>query len=205
MGTPGGGAQTQEREDLPVIDYQDAPRFGRTAGIKAALAHLHESVPAPVVIVETGTTRGDLGGGIEGDGWATLAWGWYCLKYGGVVHTIDNDGQAMANCREISRAFSSVLRHHLGDSVQILRGLEGRIDLLYLDSADDPQVIVAECVAAWRNLHDGSAVLIDDTGIENGRATGKGELAHQWLCGRGWTLAFEHAGCRQIMLRPTSS
>ena len=40
-------------------------------------------------ILETGTSRGKYGGGLQGDGHATIAWGWYAKTFKGEAITID--------------------------------------------------------------------------------------------------------------------
>jgi hypothetical protein len=131
------------------IDWSDAPKFGRSKPLKYTLELLHfrrDRFDSAPLIVETGTTRGDLGGGLEGDGWATLVFSWYCKKYGGTVITIDIEEEAIENCKIITHEYKDNIIYHVGDSVSFLEGMKDKeINLLYLDSADDPthQIILA--------------------------------------------------------------
>ena len=50
------------------IDWTDAPEFGRSTTLTPAIDALNMLKKGNVVIVETGTTRGKLGGGVVGDG-----------------------------------------------------------------------------------------------------------------------------------------
>lgn len=173
------------------LDFSDAPEFGRREGIERALRLLHDRRSVEhVVIVETGTTRGDLGGGIKGDGWATLAWGWYCGKYGGIAHTIDINPVAIENCKRITAPFSDRIVYHLGESCPEIRKIAGHIDLLYLDSGDDPALTLLELDAAFDKLAPTAIVMIDDTRMGGEHARGKGELACERLRAEGFRLVF---------------
>lgn len=173
------------------LDFSDAPEFGRREGLERALGILHiNRGPNPVTIVETGTTRGKLGGGIRGDGWATLAWGWYCKKYGGRTYTIDRNPSAIDNCRKITVQFSECIEYRLGESCAEIAAIRWPIDLLYLDSGDDPALILRELEAAFGRLAPASVVTIDDTKIVGDHFEGKGALAGKKLVEEGFRLEF---------------
>src|SRR5690242_3337215 len=60
------------------VNWDEAPEFGRRETLLRTLRYLHRLRRGPVTIVETGTLRNDTASGREGDGWSTVAWGWYC-------------------------------------------------------------------------------------------------------------------------------
>jgi len=177
-----------------MIDFTDAPVFGRQEGLIKALRLVHASRSNDIVIVETGTTRGSLGGGVKGDGWATLAWGWYCLKYGGSIFTIDCLDEAINNCKDITLEYADNIEYVVGDSVGYLQNFSQPIDLLYLDSCDDPNHILNELKGVYGNLKDDSIILIDDTDS----TSGKGEHSITYLRDNGWNIEFIDE-CRQVM------
>jgi hypothetical protein len=169
-----------------MIDFTDAPKFGREQGLKKALEHLHNVRQDDVVIVETGTTRGGLGGGIRGDGWATLAWGWYCKKYNGRLFTIDFLAEAIKNCKSITSDYATNIEYVVSDSVEYLKGFDDSIDLLYLDSNNDPNHTLNELKAVYKNIKNDGIILIDDTKMNSG----KGELAIKYLESKGWEACY---------------
>ena len=175
-----------------MIERNDAPEFGRTDSLKVALEILHTFRKGNVTIVETGTTRGALGGGVVGDGWATLAFGWYCKKYGGEVYTIDILKEAIDECMEITKQYKDVINYVVGDSAKFLSNFDKHIDLLYLDSADDPQIIHNELLSVYDRLTDDTLVLIDDTHDELRR--GKGTIAGKFLLDNLWFLILDSDG-----------
>lgn len=181
-------------ENNRSCDFSDAPLFGREKGLKKSLEILHGLNKINIIIVETGTTRGVLGGGVKGDGWATLAWGWYCQKYGGKLVTIDYLNEAIENCKSITSKYAEHIDYVVNDSVEYLKGFSEKIDLLYLDSCDDPNHILNELKAVYGNLKDDSIILIDDTDSKSG----KGKLSIEYLRNNGWDLEFINE-CRQVM------
>jgi SAM-dependent methyltransferase/organic radical activating enzyme len=182
-----------------MIDWSEAPKFGRTYTIKYALDQLHSTGKKKPVIVETGTTRGSLGGGWKGDGWATVAFGWYATNYGGKVYTVDMEKEAIEECKVITEEYKDVITYVVGDSVKWLSKHKYTIDFLYLDSADDPNVAMAELQAAYPRLHKTSIILIDDT--HNKMTQGKGVIAGPWLVEQGWTV-LEDFGGSVLLLSP---
>lgn len=194
-------------DDTMKLDFSDAPEFGRTDGIRVALELLSRR-DSPPAIVETGTTRGDLGGGRKGDGWATLAWGWFCAKYGGEVHTIDLLPEAIEQARQITRDYQHVIRYHIGAASEVISGINGPIDLLYLDSADDPAVAMAELSSAMDKLSPDAIVMVDDTPVSSGRASGKGEKVVPFLLDQGWEMIHgqkRSATPQVILVAPTTT
>jgi hypothetical protein len=80
------------------------------------------------VIVETGTYREE--NNYEGDGCSTLLFDSFVDYHGGVVLSVDIDPEACELAKE-NTLFTEVIE---SDSVEFLGTLEGKIDLLYLDS-----------------------------------------------------------------------
>jgi len=175
-----------------MLNWNDAPKFGRSESLKLVLETLHAFKKEGVIIVETGTTRGSLGGGIVGDGWATLAFGWFCKKYGGEVYTIDILEEAINECKTITASYAEVINYIVGDAAEFLKTFDKTIDLLYLDSADDPNVIQSELIAASNKMTMRSIVVIDDT--HENLTVGKGTIAGNFLLSRGWILFREMEG-----------
>jgi hypothetical protein len=185
-----------------LLDFSKAPCFGRVEGLKTALTMLHDIKSRGTVIVETGTTRGSLGGGVEGDGWATLLFGWYCKSYEGKITTIDIVPEAIEECKEITKDYSDVISYRVGNSVEIIaKDLNEPIDLLYLDSANDPQITLNELKAAESKISNQTIIYIDDTSLAKKRPGGvcKGILAHKYLFDKGWRIVFDNGD--QIIMK----
>lgn len=186
-----------------LIDFIDCPEAGRGEGLTTALNLLHQKKERGSFIVETGTTRGSLGGGPSADGWATLVFGWYAKKYGGKVATIDFEAQAIEECREITKDFSDVISYYVGNSVEtIKKQIKDSIDLLYLDSANDPKIALGELMAAEDKINSDTIIYIDDTSLSKKRPGGvcKGILVHKYLYLKGYRIVFDN-GDQIIMLQ----
>ncbi len=186
-------------ELVESIVWREAPEFGRTESLKDAIDLLHSFGKESVTIVETGTTRGSLGGGVVGDGWATLAFGWYCKRHGGEVYTIDILEEAIDECKKITEPYKDVINYIVGDSVEFLSSFDKEVDLLYLDSSDDPQLIYKELRSILDKLTDTSLILIDDT--HDGLRRGKGVIAGKFLLENMWFLIQDHGG-QALFARP---
>jgi hypothetical protein len=185
----------------------EEPPFGRRETLTRALCELHRLQREPVTIVETGTLRNDSESGMRGDGWSTMAWGWYCREVGGRVYTVDVKQENLAVCRRVTERYADVIEYVESDSVAFLRQWDvetrGPIHLLYLDSLDyldhqreqSEEHHRAEAEAALPSLADPCLVLIDDTspaGDPDERGvpplTGKGARAVPFLLERGFRL-----------------
>ncbi|MBL6991690.1 MAG: hypothetical protein ISR65_18055 [Bacteriovoracaceae bacterium] len=188
-----------------MIDFSDAPLYGRIEGLKLVLNKLEKVRPTNVFIIETGTTRGDLGGGPEGDGWATPLFGWYCKKNGGTTWTIDIEEEAISQCREITKEYADQITYFVGDSSEIIQKANVHVDLLYLDSANDPLIALNELKAAEKNITDKTIIYIDDTSMKTKRVGGicKGVLVFNYLFQKGWDVTFDN-GHQIIMEKSTS-
>ena len=105
---------------MTIDPRKEMPHIGRGDSFKNTLTELYSRELAGAVIVEVGTTRGGFGGGPQGDGWATNAWGWYVSKYGGHVHTIDVDAQCIEQCKSITIPFAEDISYHVKTGVDFL-------------------------------------------------------------------------------------
>ena len=142
-------------------------------------------------IVETGTIRIHGDAGLIGDGHSTLKFADYCSKFGGKLHSVDIDPEAVAlSSRLVSRKYPDIEVNVIeSDSVAFLESFDEPIDVLYLDSANDANLILNEAKAALRNLHPESIVLIDDCFDEERKKTHgieKGDLVIPFLEENGW-------------------
>lgn len=196
-------------------DWSTAPVFSRRESILSTLRHLSSLVASQATIVETGTLRNMGDNGFVGDGWTTLAWGWYSRETEGRAYTVGIDAEALATCRKMTQDYATVLEYIEADSVAFLRSWnveqQGPIHLLYLDSVDyeDPERSelhrLAEIETALPALADRCLVLFDDTtptsdlgerGIP--RFTGKGARAIPFLLERGFQIEWSRGG--QVLL-----
>jgi len=136
------------------------------------------------LIVETGTQRmrDDPGG------CSTTLFGAFCKRYNKHLITVDNNPLNLKTSMDLTKEFKDYITYILSDSVEFLSHFKEPIDLLFLDSLDCPpppqdateaQVHqLNELKAAYKNLHIGSIVLLDDNMFSNG---GKTRLSKRWL------------------------
>jgi hypothetical protein len=139
------------------------------------------------LIVETGTQR------LKDDpaGCSTLLFGDFCKRYGKHLITVDINPVNLEVSKQCTAEFKDYITYVLSDSVEFLRHFRQPIDLLYLDSLDCPAEGDAseaqkhnlnELKAAYKNLHQGSVVLLDDNNFQNG---GKTRLSKHFLLSTG--------------------
>ena len=113
-------------------------------------------IPRPVII-ETGALREP--GNWRGDGQSTHLWNWVVKNHGGMAVTVD---ARLETCWKASRECPQV-SVVCQDSVTFLRGwLPYKVDLLYLDSEENPWTQVAELGAIWDRLPVGCLIASDD-------------------------------------------
>jgi hypothetical protein len=198
--------------NVHVLDWEAAPPFGRRDNFLWTLRQLLRLRPRGACIVETGTLRSDAHR--DGDGWSTVAWGWYCLGTGGRVFTVDIDAGAIEVCRRMTAPYSQVIEYVTRDSVEFLREWRvrdrGEIDLVYLDSLDyfghlqekSEAHHLAEAEAALPHLSAACLILIDDTSLAGASPEegfrGKGARAVPYLLERGFRLEWAEGG--QVLL-----
>jgi hypothetical protein len=147
------------------------------------------------VIVETGTYREE--NNYEGDGCSTLLFDSFVDYHGGVVLSVDIDPKACDLAKE-NTCFTEVIE---SDSVEFLGTLEGKIDLLYLDSyniADwnndwaPAAHHLKELFAAKNCIKEGTMIVVDDNlKLPNGKRLGKGRLIYELMESLGIDPCFD--------------
>lgn len=119
---------------------------------------LQEKLQRDLVIVETGTIRGEIR---SCDGNSTVNFSEYVKHRGGVFYSIDNNKEAVEYSKKILGVRENV---HVVEalSTEFLESFPDKIDVLYLDSANDEHIGLAEYEAAKPKLHEHTIILIDD-------------------------------------------
>jgi len=202
-------APVQSSDAREVRVEKGVPTFGRRDSLLRALQRLETIHPGVCNIVETGTLRNDSESGRSGDGWSTVAWGWYAAKTGSRVWTVDIDAGNIEVCRRLTREYAQRIEYVVSDSVQFLRKwpeqAAGPIHLLYLDSFDyiDRPASEAHCLreaeAALPSLAEPCLVLFDDTTATGDTSyTGKGTRAVPFLIEHGFQVIGSSDG--QVLL-----
>jgi hypothetical protein len=152
------------------------------------------------VVVETGCIRA------EDDwtaGFSSYIFGWFVKHHGGSLHSVDLDGNNVKFARTWTAGLPVTV--HESDSRPWLRKYEGKIDALYLDSADTgtpryQEICLEEAQAALPKLSPGCPILIDDTPyLGAGRFGGKGGLAVPTLLEMGFKV--QRAGYQVLLTR----
>jgi hypothetical protein len=136
-------------------------------------------------IVETGTYREQ--NNYEGDGCSTLLFDKYIECYGGNLISIDIDPKACQLARNATTEALVIQR----DSVEALSEMEGRVDLLYLDSFNidnwnndwaPAAHHLKELFAAKNIIFPGTLVVVDDNIMTpKGNLIGKGRLIYELM------------------------
>ena len=136
-------------------------------------------------IIETGTYREE--NNYEGDGCSTLLFDKYIECHGGNLISIDNDPKACQLARKATTEALVLER----DSVEALGEMEGRADLLYLDSYNiedwnndwaPAAHHLKELCAAKNIIRPGTLIVVDDnTQTIEGNLIGKGRLINELM------------------------
>ena len=136
-------------------------------------------------IIETGTYREE--NNYEGDGCSTLLFDKYIECHGGNLISIDNDPKAYQLARKATTEALVLER----DSVEGLGEMEGRADLLYLDSYNiedwnndwaPAAHHLKELFAAKNIIHPGTLIVVDDNiQTMTGNLIGKGRLINELM------------------------
>jgi predicted O-methyltransferase YrrM len=115
------------------------------------LHHIALSANAKV-IVEVGTSYGFSG----------LFWGAALKQTGGRLHTIDISEKKFDSSKQTFAAagLGGVITNHLGDAREILKAIDGPIDLAFID-ADKP-ACREYFEALWPKVRPGGAILTDN-------------------------------------------
>ena len=145
----------------------------------------------PKVIVETGTIRSEG----AGDGHSTLRFAKYVTKNGGKFFSVDNNPEAVRISKKvcgykIPLSLSSDVNIIHDDSLNFLSNFKQKIDVLYLDSANDKHLILKEAKIAISKLKKDSIIMIDDAGKD--AQAEKGDLVMPWLEENGWEMVMDY-------------
>jgi len=146
-----------EPEILKAIDELDQARKTRDDHWQIPrvegemLYHIALSSKAKV-IVEVGTSYGFSG----------LFWGAALKRTGGKLHTIDVSQKKYDSSRQTfaGAGLADVIVNHLGDAHDVLKTIEGPIDLAFID-ADKP-ACQAYFDALWPKIRVGGSILTDN-------------------------------------------
>ena len=138
----------------------------------------------PKVFVETGCYRGT-----PGDGMSTMIFGLLAKHFDGHVDSFDIYQGAVDKAKELVSGLPVDV--HCKDSVDGIRAIATKIDVLYLDSYDyeenDPAPCQAhqllEAAAAIPKMSGKSIILLDDCSLPGG---GKAKLADILILAMGW-------------------
>ena len=146
----------------------------------------------PKVIVETGTIRNER----NADGHSTIKFANYVIKNGGHFSSVDNNLEAVKLSRKVCNykapltALSSQVNIIHSDSLTFLSDFKQKIDVLYLDSANDKHLILKEAKMAMSKLKKDSIIMIDDAGKDANAE--KGDLVIPWLKENGWEIIMDY-------------
>lgn len=165
-----------------------APRLNKRRSSFETMFNFLDGIKNPI-IVETGTYREE--NNYEGDGCSTLLFDKYVECHGGDLISVDIDPKACALARK-STTEALVLER---DSVEALGEMEGKVDLLYLDSYNIDNWSndwapaahhLKELFAAKNIIRPGTLIVVDDNiHTTNGEVIGKGRLINELMYALG--------------------
>lgn len=166
------------------------PLKSRYHTFEFVLQHLVDDAPKPLTIVELGTSRSFVSGGIEGcmspdpKYWnphspATWDHGAGIFTYlipkalqdaaiPFELHTVDICEKAMGICRVITQDMKDVVHYHTMGSTQFLEQLDHPVDLIYMDQAETEEsgaqlhLVDAKVIVSRNLVKIGGLILIDD-------------------------------------------
>jgi hypothetical protein len=178
-----------QREGMPT---PHAPRVPAGNLRESTIRKVMDRLPSGrLVVVETGTLRDASLEARQGDGWSTVVLAECLAKRndpGSRLYSIDINPEFI----DVSKSAVDLdlhpwVRWVCSDAVEAIRTLPVKaIDLLYLDSSDDPREILAEFEEAEPKLAPHSIVVVDDTGPYHAGPFGKGTLLIPEAQKRGW-------------------
>lgn len=167
------------------------PRF---AAFEAALSIT--TLKMPLHIVETGVTS-DYANGLSTLYWASLA------DVLGRLHSIDLDDAGFKRLAELGMPTSKVTLHKAHSLVALSSLPNKSIDLAYLDSDADPDLMLHEFLTLLPKLKEGAVVLADDADTKGGplrKFVGGEPIPFRWASYGKWTAQVKVSGCE--VLRP---
>lgn len=177
------------------LNWQNSPPFGRRKTLIATLELLAERFAGvPQVILEVGTAEAYSP---EGLGNALLAFGWYAIQKGAIIHTVDIREGAIKNSGTILREYCpnaiGKVEFHRTDAFEYAAGVIrsghwrylDHIDLIYYDGPSEPQSWYVDLHNRWADKFKTTALaLFDDT--LPGEYNGKGAKLIPQLIADGW-------------------
>ncbi len=180
----------REKKEQKWADYYSGvkPLLGlREIGFAKIFEYL-ETIKDPV-IVETGTVREE--NNFEGDGCSTVLFDNYVGMQGGTLITVDIDPIACKTAERLT-THAEVVE---SDSIEFLSTLDGKVDLLYLDSfniynwLDDWKASahhLKEIFAAKNVIKEGTLIIVDDNlyvpeSEDTNKKLGKGRIIHELM------------------------
>ena len=148
-----------------------------------------------IVLVETGTSRGKTKFFFFiqynwKDGMSTPMFAEYAKDVGGKLHTCDISRENIEKAKKFTKKYSEFIKFYIQDSVEFLNNFETDIDLLYLDSLDGHDPVLAskhqlnEIKVGLSKLHEKSLILLDDKGS-------KTNLSINFLLKSNYKIMFE--------------
>ena len=159
---------------------------GRAGSFRKMFEYLDDIKSEKVFIVETGCYREE--DNYRGDGCSSLLFDNYVKHRGGDVISIDISPEA---CKLASANTSDSVEVICGDSVEELGYLEGKVDLLYLDSFnitdwgndwESSAHHLKELFAAKNIIKPGTLIVVDDNlRSASGNVLGKGRLISELM------------------------
>lgn len=160
------------------------PKLGARQKTFEAIFNYLGDIKRPVII-ETGTYREE--NNYTGDGCSTLLFDTYVEFYGGSLISIDIDPKAC----ELAIDHTMWAEVICSDSVEALGEMEGKVDLLYLDSYNIENWVndwapaahhLKELFAAKNIIKDGTLIVVDDNiKTQQGQRFGKGRLIYELM------------------------
>tara|TARA_R110000751_G_scaffold237113_1_gene338210 strand:- start:4017 stop:4628 length:612 start_codon:yes stop_codon:yes gene_type:complete len=174
-------------------EYKDKS-YSRFETFSISLKTIYNNNEFPV-IVETGCIRAldDYGAGYSTKIFAE------CIKeFGGELYSIDTNNEFVDFAKSITDPILPEVNYILGNSIEVLKTFNKKIDLLYLDSMDCPPEGDAsksqihnlnEYYSAKDKLTDNCVILIDDVGFDNG---GKALITNEILKNENYNCLLKH-------------
>ena len=154
------------------------------------MSKLQRKLERGLVIVETGTIRGDIR---SCDGNSTVKFADYVKHHDGAFYSVDNNPEAIEYSKGVLGDRENV---HVveGVSTEFLESFPDKIDVLYLDSANDEHIGLAEYEAAKPKLHEHTIILVDDC-LQGSPAQRKGLLSLPKMVEDGYTKVLHEYQC----------
>lgn len=180
--------------------------------LRSELNRFATKVEGGLDILETGCIRFADEKYHTGDGWSTLLFAQYVRDHEGSFHSVD---LSTRTAKEVLEKYDvgEYARFHEGYSIDVLSGMvanayavaektnsgqvllggDGFVDVLFLDSDNDGELILHEFMVGSRMLRSPGLVIVDDVDLESATVR-KGNCIVPWLKERGtkYTIRKRH-------------